>query len=315
MWGMRRRVQRTTTGTYFITLPKDWVRQHNIDHGAMLEIEIRRDGALVVHPPVKEAGEADKVSVRYSRGQMAALKDLILGAYLLGYNLIEITSSDGEIDPKDREEIRRIIHSFVGLEVLDEDARKMVIRSILDPFYTDPVKLLNRMAYLVEDMLKDGFRAIIEGDTRMVDVLMQRDDEVDRIYFLLIRLLRGALRNPSLADRYPLSPVDYLDYRVAAKIIETVGDIVSNLHPYVDRPIQDDDIKALLDDVLRIYKLSIKVFFTRDDELRGQLKKLVEDVGERLEPLKKRKRNVYDLVRWLIAESIDIADLAISIPS
>lgn len=102
---------------------------------------------------------------------------------------------------------------------------------------------------------------------------------------------------------------------MAAKIIETIGDIMSNLHPYIDRPIQDDDIKALLDDVLKIYKLSIRVFFTRDNELRGQLKKLVEDIGERLEPLKKRKRNIYDLARWLIAESIDIADLAISIPS
>jgi len=30
---MRRRVQKTTTGTYFITLPKDWVREHGVEHG------------------------------------------------------------------------------------------------------------------------------------------------------------------------------------------------------------------------------------------------------------------------------------------
>jgi len=86
----------------------------------MLNVEVRRDGALVIHPPITEMAESDKVSVTYSKGQMAALKDMILGAYLLGYNIIEISSRDGEIDPKDREEIRGIIHSFIGLEVLDE---------------------------------------------------------------------------------------------------------------------------------------------------------------------------------------------------
>ena len=46
---MNRRVQKTTTGTYFITLPKEWVKEYEIKHGSTLEIEIRRDGALVIY--------------------------------------------------------------------------------------------------------------------------------------------------------------------------------------------------------------------------------------------------------------------------
>jgi len=312
---MNRRVQKTTTGTFFITLPKDWVKEYDIKHGATLEIEIRRDGALIIYPPHGGyESRLDKVTVLYSKGQLSTLKDFILGAYLLGYSMIDVIAKEGAIDPKDREEIRRMVHSFIGLEVLDEDERRMSIRSILDPLYTDPIKLLNRMAYLVEDMLRDGFKAILNGDLKLANIVAQRDDEVDRVYFLLIRLLRGALRNPSLADKYMLSLVDYLDYRVAAKIIETIGDIASSLQPYIDRPIHDEDVKEVFDKMIDIYRFSIEVFFTKETKKRLQLMKMIRELSAKLETTKKRKRNLYDLIRWLITESIDIADLAITIP-
>lgn len=313
---MNRKIQKTSTGTFFVTLPKEWVREHNIEIGAPIEIEIRKDGALVIYPPIKEGETAlDKIYVTYSKGQFLALRNLIMGAYLLGYNIIEVVSRKGSIDPKDREEIRKLVHFYIGLEVIDEDETKMVIRSILDPTYTDPSKLLRRMAYLVEDMLRDGFKAILTGDSKLANLVTRRDEEVNRVYFLLIRLLRGALRNPALADRYMLSLIDYLDYRVAAKIIESIGDIAAQLDPYITTEIKDETIKSIFNDLINMYKLAIDTFFTKDEEKRMRLGKLEDDIYKKIKNIPEEGKKLNDLIRWLISESIDIADLAIMMPT
>ena len=56
-----------------------------------------------------------------------------------------------------------------------------------------------------------------------------RDDEVDRLYFLLVRATRAAVVRPEVAETYGLSPVDLLDYRVLASFLESAGDAVSEL--------------------------------------------------------------------------------------
>jgi phosphate uptake regulator len=53
---------------------------------------------------------------------------------------------------------------------------------------------------------------------------MARDDEGNRLYFLLVRILRTIIQNPSLSEKLGVSPIECLDYRLAASLVETVGD-------------------------------------------------------------------------------------------
>jgi|Deesub1362B_J571_1020462.scaffolds.fasta_scaffold00003_334 phosphate transport system protein len=311
---MYRKIQKTTTGTYFVTLPKNWIEMNKIKHGDMVDIEIRKDGALIIYPTSHISREKEnKVTIPYRYGEMSSVSDIIMGAYLLGYDIIEVISLEDGIEPKDREEIRRFVQFFIGLEVLDESERTIIIRSILDPSYTDPSKLLKRMAYLVEDMLRDGFKAILNGDNRLASFVTQRDREVNRVYFLLIRLLRGALRNPMLADRYNLNPLDYLDYRVAAKTIESIGDIAANLMPYIREAIEDEAIKAIFDEVIDMYRLAVDIFFEKSMDKRKIIENLEREMNHKINNLKGNARNLSDLIRWFIRESVDLADLAITL--
>ena len=46
-----------------------------------------------------------------------------------------------------------------------------------------------------------------------------RDDEIDRQYFLLVRVIRTAIMNKKLASTLNLSNIDMLDYRIAANYL------------------------------------------------------------------------------------------------
>jgi phosphate uptake regulator len=56
-----------------------------------------------------------------------------------------------------------------------------------------------------------------------------RDDEVDRQYFLLVRLIRSAMMDQRLAGKLNLSNIDILDYRIAANLLESAGDYIVDL--------------------------------------------------------------------------------------
>ncbi|MCL4519312.1 MAG: hypothetical protein M1587_08960, partial [Thaumarchaeota archaeon] len=67
------------------------------------------------------------------------------------------------------------------------------------------------------------------GESAQLSAVAQRDDEVDRLHFLLVRLLRTAVREPRVASAFGLSTIECLDYRVAANSIETAGDYAVEL--------------------------------------------------------------------------------------
>ncbi len=69
-----------------------------------------------------------------------------------------------------------------------------------------------------------GIRKVISG----------RDDEVDRQYFLLVRLIRSAMMDQKLAGKLDLSNIDILDYRIAANLLESAGDYIVDLTNAID---------------------------------------------------------------------------------
>ena len=314
---MYRKLQKTPTGTYFITLPKEWIESNNIKQGQNLEIEIRRDGALIVYPPlIINRSKVDTIVINYARNRINIIKDIIMSAYLLGYNMIKVISKKHPIDPRDREEIRRLIRFFIGLEIIDESDNEIIIQSILDPSYTDPYKLIRRMAYIVEDMLEDGFNALIHGNRKLAELTAQRDDEVNRVYFLLVRLLRGALRTPLLADKYTLDLIDYLDYRVAAKILESIGDLAATVKSYIKNEsyYSDKALLEILNNILQAYRLAVDLFLKKNNDIRNNFNKSVEDLWKQINKLESKYRGVSEFMKVLLKEIIDLADLVVILP-
>ncbi len=73
-------------------------------------------------------------------------------------------------------------------------------------------------------MHKDSLVAFFDNDIKLAQNVIDRDDEVDRFYFLAVRTLRAVIQNPSLSARINVTPVECLDYRVLVKSLESLAD-------------------------------------------------------------------------------------------
>ena len=223
-----RKVLEMGGGTLLISLPKDWTRKNGVKKGGTLDVSELSGRKLIVRPIGDAEEKPREVVVEYPSEDFSQVINDVTGAYLLGYDVIRIEGKK-VISREDRARLKAMMGRLVGLEIMDEDAKRITVQFLLESSAIVPEKIVRRMSGLLEGMLRDTAEALAKGDSKLLALVGERDDEVDRLYFLLVRATRAAILRPELAEGYGLSPVDVLDYRVLASFLESVGDAVTEL--------------------------------------------------------------------------------------
>jgi len=214
-----RRLQKTADGTFFVTLPKAWASRFNLDRGAVLGFVESKDGRLIVGP----YGEAERKVSSVALSPSPLLEREIEERYLLGFDVIQIESGE-VINSAVRDSVKATVKRLVGLEIVEEDSRKIVLQCLIEPSMLVPERMVRRLHAITLAMQKDALSAILQEDTKLAKSVIERDDEVDRMYFLLVRLLRAAIIDISISERLGTPPIDCLDYRLLAGFMESFGD-------------------------------------------------------------------------------------------
>jgi len=220
-----RRLQRIGS-SILVSLPKEWIDANNLDKGIEVEIETGNDSISI--STSKEIRPTKELIISYPLHKEENIVDDITGAYLLGYDVIEINSKF-TISGEDREQIRNSMRRLVGMEIIEEDASHINMQFLLDSTTLNPEKILKRMSSIALGMYDDVTNALISDDKSNLESLSKRDVEVNRQYFLLVRLIRSTLVDKRLANAFNLENIDILDYRVAANILENAGDSIVEL--------------------------------------------------------------------------------------
>jgi phosphate uptake regulator len=218
-----------------VSLPSLWIKSNNLKKGSIVPVHINRDNSISIF--ASEDDTADKIkelTIPYPSVSMDMLVNQVYGGYLLGYDMIRIKASS-QISFEDADRIKKAMRKLVGLEIVDEDGFHMSAQFLLDADTLDAEKILRRMSAIVAGMYRDMLEAIrLKQNSSIRKVISGRDDEVDRQYFLLVRLIRSAMMDQKLAGKLNLSNIDILDYRIAANLLESAGDYIVDLANAID---------------------------------------------------------------------------------
>ena len=85
------------------------------------------------------------------------------------------------------------------------------------------------MSSIALGMFSDVVLSLESGDKTNLETISNRDAEINRQYFLLVRLIRSTIMDTRLAGIFNLENIDILDYRIAANTLEIAGDTVVEL--------------------------------------------------------------------------------------
>ena len=218
-----RKLQLAGGSTYLISLPKRWVQSAGLKPGDTLFLEIEGDGSVSVrHRPEEKSPVRRKVFEERGEESREHLLRKLIGAYISGFSLIEVRF------PPDRGPfIRRVARDFcrqvIGPEVIEEGRSLIVIQDLSDTSELSSEKCLRRMHLIVRTMLEDAVQALKESDASRAHDVTQRDQDVDRLYWMVAKQYH-------LAQAYPLATGGnghsraIHGHRLVAKLLERIGD-------------------------------------------------------------------------------------------
>ena len=314
-----RRLQKIGS-SILVTLPKEWIIANNLDKSSQVELETGNDTISI--SANKEMRQTRELVISYPLPKDENIVADITGAYLLGYDIIQINSKS-VIPGEDREKIRNSMRRLVGMEIIEEDASNINMQFLLDATTLNPEKILKRMSSIALGMYDDVSNGLILDDKSNLQTLSKRDVEVNRQYFLLVRLIRSTLVDKRLANVFNLENIDILDYRVAANLLENAGDTIVELADFIyNSSLSNEHLKKIFDVVQNFNVLAEKSIdaFTKPDrrlaiEAISLHKKYQENLSKLRSSIGNKKQIPIDLLDLVymferIAKSwADVADL------
>jgi len=269
--------------SFLIILPKDWVVRQKLSKGDPVVVAEREDGCLIIDPRLPKAGETRSTVAEMSDN----LRWEITSRYLLGYDEVRIVSKE-PITNVQRDELKQVIKRFVALEITEEDDHQIILRCLVDPATLPVSTVMRRMNQIASRMIADSLKVYFEGLQEGAKEVIQRDEEVDRLFFLIVRELRSAVQYPRMSEIMKIAPVEALDYRLAAQYIERIADLAVDIAQRVDEPLDKKLVKKL--------------------HLIGETVRemLSDSVNNLFKFNSKRVTKVIEAERWLIQETVKL---------
>lgn len=219
-----RKIQKTGGSTFVVSLPKKWVEREKLLKGSVVSIQEQKDNSLLITSGTYKERNKHEIEIHTNEN----LERRLIEKYLLGYDVISI-KSDTKLFEKDKIQIKKFLHNLIGLEIIEEFSNRLVIQNLLNPEEVSVLKSLKRMYMVISVMHNDVITALEKNDHVLLRDVIQRDKEVNRLYFLVVRQIRTIIQNPSLQDSEGIRAVDCVDYRLVANIMEKIGDALAEI--------------------------------------------------------------------------------------
>lgn len=314
-----RKIQRVGYSTFSVSLPKKWVETTGLKQGDLVMLFPEKDGSLKLMPSVAVERKTQTEEIVINSDlchETGMLERLIVGNYTLGRDALRVVSST-RISRMHVSEVRRISHRLMGLGIVQETPERIDLQCSIDPTRFKIDMLLRRLAVIASTMNLEAVESLAEN-LELAEDAIRREDEADMMYWLAIRLLLSAQRDPTIADKIGLEdPSQIVYYVLIARYLELIADHAENI---ARRAVElrthgkERASKQVLSKIVNLSDLAQNVFlkavdcvFNGDLELANNLLEITKVIRHEHERLMKELPES-PILRTLVLEVAGIAD-------
>lgn len=301
-------MQVTGGSTFTVSIPKDWATDNDVTAGDELAF-YPQEGSLVVSP--RESDEKSEGTIDITDLHGESLTRTVMTMYVSGFDVMVLESN--RIDAEQRQAIRSATQSLVGLEVIEETGDRVVIQDLLDSSELSVHNAVTRMRLIALSMLEDAVTAVCENDDTLAEDVIERDDDVDRLWFMVSRIFRATLRTPKAAEELGIPREICFDYHSSARQLERVADHAAKMAQHA---LELDEIPGEVAEALEaLHEDADGVVNTAMDALlmdeADRAVELGNDARERVREIDEHTRTVDARIRDLDAQQAQLLSLIV----
>jgi phosphate uptake regulator len=299
-----RKVQKTGGSSYIVSLPKEWIEKHGIEKKDTIGILSQPDGNLLVTPYI-----SSQDYIKEKLFDVDEIKDsdflfrLLIGAYIMGYTRIKIKTGHQKFASFVRETVEGFINIAIGPEIIEETNQFILIKDLLNPKEMPFEKTIKRMYILVQGMHEDAVRALEKGNKILAEKVIDRDDQVDKLNWLVERQSHIVLRDIILCQKMGITLEDASNFQFISKFLERIGDhavkIAKNVlkidYLKIDKKLFESITKASKMS-LELLNISLDAWLQKDLILANENIESISKLIEACEQIQFNKENTAEFV-------------------
>ncbi|MFX1320143.1 MAG: PhoU domain-containing protein [Promethearchaeota archaeon] len=279
-----RKVQKTGGSSFIISLPIVWIKKHGVEKNDTLGILSQPDGNLLITPNINS-----EEYIKSKNFDVDGITDphylfrLLIGAYIMGCTVITIKSSK-RFEPNIRDCVRNFTKIAIGPEIIEESNQRILIKDLLNPKEMPFERTIKRMYILVQTMHEDAIKALETGDKQLAEEVIERDNEIDRLHWLVGRQSHIVLRDIILCQKMGITLEDASHYQFMSKFLERIGDHAVNIAKNLLLIDYKEVDKKLLENISNVSKFSLELL---DISLDAWQQKNIKLANENIDKIKK----------------------------
>lgn len=266
-----RRVQVTGGSSYVITLPKEWITSLKIKKNDPLAIYIQSDGTLHITPKITQESvqQIKEIPIQDNTKQSFLLRHLI-AAYIAGFTTIQITSKK-RIPTSLRSILQTFTQMAIGPEIIEETETSVTLKDLLNLTEMPFNRTIKRMHIIVKGMHEDVMKALHTKQMTSTTEILSRENEVDRLHWLVARQHNIILQNVILSEKMNTTPQFVSTCFLISRTIERIADhtvkISYTIPPIISSTLEQKYIDCIVkagNHSIEVFNKSISAFYKKD---------------------------------------------------
>lgn len=240
---MRRKVQQLGSSTKAVSLPSEWIREHEIEKGDVLRGQAdEHTGSLLLLPAeypdngIAATVDADAITVDM-------LEHIVIANYILGRQTIRVTGSS-TLPSEFAACIVDLEQQLMGLGVVEQSPNQLEIRCSVAPDDFELNSLLERLWRTEALIRENAIETLINPNSGGNAMTSNYKRQADKLFYLFLRLLFTTYRNPHLNSSMGLKTgFPLIGYRSVAQDLVLMTDCTARI---IDAPIDYEQIDTTM---------------------------------------------------------------------
>lgn len=253
-------------GSYIISMPKSWIEKNNLKKGDL--ISVTDDGfELVITANQKEdKPESKDINIEGKGKGLDQLKAEIVSSYLNGYDTINILFDNYN---KEAPRIKDILRNLSGLEIMEQTSTRIVAKNLININEISIQNIIRRMDIITRAMIEDAI--LCYRGQFSYDSIHSRDMDVNRLYYLVYRVIKNAMKNPRIAKSLSLDSWQLHTDTMMIIRLEKIADTQKRIARYLNNIKLDRETLAELDrihtNISESFNEVMKSYYGNDKEI------------------------------------------------
>lgn len=251
------------SSSYVVSIPKSWIKKNKLEKGAQIYLDEKQD-ELVLSTNSEQKKRVKEIQIDATGKSLPRLKSEIVASYLNNYDTIEIRNAKDDDVP----EIKAVLRNLAGIEIMEQTQTKIVVKDLINIKEVSIKTLIRRMDIIIRSMFDDLLVNVNKNMESLLKSFYQRDTDINRLFYLVRRMITAALEDPNVAKILDTNPIELVfDWGITVRL-EKIGDqlkrITKRLYKVREEKRQHKYVDCILEDLKVTYLNIMKAYYSKD---------------------------------------------------